>query len=144
MPLYPVYLRTMNSPNAKPIVFFDGLCSLCNGFVDFLFRYDVSRKFQVASLQGETAEKMLPAHYIEKMDSIILWEDGQIYLRSNAVLKILISLGGAWKLLGILKIIPSPISDVVYKIIAKNRYAWFGKKNSCRLPTASEKSRFLE
>jgi predicted DCC family thiol-disulfide oxidoreductase YuxK len=127
------------------IVFFDGYCNLCNSLVDWLIKVDRSSELKFASLQGLTASKTLtPALVATPLDTVIYFTNGHTYLRSTAILKILWDLKGVWKLSGVFLIIPAFLRDVVYNIIARNRYRLFGKRDTCRLPTAEEKLRFLE
>ena len=128
----------------KPIVFFDGVCSLCNGFVNFVFKWDKKRHFLVASLQGKNAKEKISAHYIEQLDTFVLLENGISYDRSTAVLMVLKALGFPWSIFAIFLIIPKSIRDFIYKIISKNRYVVFGKKEICRLPSAEERNSFLD
>ncbi|MGE0617016.1 MAG: thiol-disulfide oxidoreductase DCC family protein [Bacteriovoracia bacterium] len=114
------------------VILFDGVCNLCNGFVDFVVRRDTHRRFRFASLPGG-----------EKLDSIALLQDGRRWERSAAVLKVLGGLGLPWSLFSILRAVPRPVRDAVYDWIARNRYLWFGKRDTCRLPTAEEKTLFL-
>lgn len=125
------------------VVFFDGICHLCNGFVDAVITRDVRHRFLFAPLQGSTAENMLEQDDRLNLDTVIYYENGRIYRRSAAILKILTGLGGVFKLFGAAWIIPGPLRDWLYKIIAKNRYAWFGQREFCRLPTANERSYLL-
>lgn len=128
----------------KPILFFDGVCSLCNGFVDFLFRWDTKSQFTVASLQGSTASEKLPVEYTRDLDTFVLYIDGEIYVRSTAVLMVIKKLPFPWNFLGYIGMtFPKVIRDFVYKRIANNRYLMFGKKDTCRLPTPEERARFL-
>lgn len=129
----------------KPIIFFDGVCGLCNYFLDFVLRKDKNHKFYYAPLQGKTAKKYLPEleENTEEWTMFLLDEEG-LHERSTASLKIFEKLGGAWGTLGIFLYVPKPIRNSVYKFIAKNRYKWFGKRDTCRLPTPEEKERFLE
>lgn len=129
----------------KPILFFDGVCSLCNGFVDFVFRNDVKGLFQVASLQGKTAKQNLPEEYIQDLNTFVLLQNEVTYVRSTAVLMVLKELPFPWSFLGSLcYLVPRPIRDFCYKKISLNRYIMFGKKDSCRLPSPEEKNRFLD
>lgn len=125
------------------IIFFDGVCVLCNSFVDFVMRNDRERFFQFAPLQGDTAKTTLPAELTDKPVTVVLWSQGQSFVRSDAALMILQQLGGAYALLRIFWIVPAPLRDLVYRIVASQRYSWFGKKDSCRLPTPEERERFL-
>jgi predicted DCC family thiol-disulfide oxidoreductase YuxK len=129
------------------IVFFDGYCNLCNGLVDFLMRADSRRRLHFASLQGETARQMLmpglPRELSVDSDTIIFLRDGVRYERSTAILRILADLGGAWTAARVLLVLPPTLRDFFYRVIAKHRYRWFGRRESCRLPTAEEAARLL-
>ena len=126
------------------IIFFDGVCVLCNGFADFILKYDRNKTLKLASLQGTKAQILLPTEDLKELNSILYYVDGQLYRSTDAVLKILAELGGGWKLLSYFKIIPRFIREPIYFFIAKNRYRFFGKNESCRLPTPEEKIRFYE
>lgn len=177
-----------------PILFFDGVCGLCNRFVDLMLRADSQDRFRYAPLQGETAQRMLgmddeaggheadghepgehetgrSAHGGHEADgplsgssqvgdpsfgspqvggpqvgdpnSFILLENDRLFERSNAVLLALRRLGGAWPLISVLYVFPRPLRDFVYRIVARDRYRWFGKRDECRLPTREERDRFL-
>ena len=127
----------------RNVVFFDGVCHLCNGFVDAVISRDPKHQFLFAPLQGTTAVDLLPPEDRSKLDTVIYFEAGKLYHRSAAILKILTSLGGIYKVFALAWVIPGPLRDFLYKIVAKNRYAWFGEREFCRLPTASEKSYLL-
>jgi len=128
------------------VILFDGVCNLCNGFVQFVISHDKKNKFKFGSLQSDVAKKLLePFHFpLEELKTIVLIEDGKIYLRSRAVLKITSQLNGAWKLSALLYIFPSFISDAVYNLISKYRYRIFGKRESCMIPTPEMKAKFIE
>ncbi|MCB0351679.1 MAG: DUF393 domain-containing protein, partial [Bdellovibrionales bacterium] len=117
----------------ESIVFFDGICNLCNHFIDWLIRHDSRAVFKIASLQGEFAKLRLSSTHHEHLDSIVLLESGQIYTKSTAVLKILAKLGAPWSWTRVFIIVPRPIRDAAYSLIARNRYSLFGKRESCRL-----------
>lgn len=127
------------------IVFFDGYCSLCNSFIDFLMRVDRRHALKYASLQGETARQVLGnlAAGVADPDSVIYYREGKIFERSTAVLEIFRDLGGAWKMLVIFFVLPKIVRDSVYKIVARHRYQLFGRRETCRLPTAEEKNKLL-
>lgn len=136
--------RGLNSnPKQSGIVFFDGICGLCNGFIDFLLVKDKNDVFVYAPLQGETAQKKLSKKDLENIHTIIYLEGDKTYYQSDAVFKILDGLGGLWKLFIVLKIVPKFIRDHIYNFIAKHRYKWFGKKDTCRLPTPEERNKIL-
>lgn len=127
----------------RNVVFFDGVCHLCNGFVDAIISRDKGRVFLFAPLQGSTALDLLSAQDRDKLDTVIYFESGKLYYRSAAILKILTGLGGVYRLFALAWIIPGPVRDWAYRLIAKNRYSWFGERAFCRLPTPAEKSYLL-
>jgi predicted DCC family thiol-disulfide oxidoreductase YuxK len=127
--------------DAGPIVFFDGVCNLCNASVAFLIRHDRRARLRFASLQGETAARMVPD--AKAIASVALWEKGKLHRRSGAALRMIARMGGPWRAAAALLLVPPFIRDGVYEWIARNRYRWFGKRESCRLPTAAEAGRFL-
>lgn len=183
----------MDRGPAGPVIFFDGVCALCNAFIDFVMARDRRGVFRFAALQGETAAGLLrePGAPMEStlrpvrplsewppipksesdsgaaegtagggaeaaapptppasdagnwMRSIVLRDKDGLHRKSEAALRVLIGLGGAWRLAGWLRIIPRPLRDAVYDIIARNRYRWFGKREACRMPTPAERDRFL-
>ncbi len=128
----------------QKIVFFDGVCHLCNGFVDQVISSDAKhRQFLFAPLQGTTAEQLLKPEDRANLDSVIYFEAGRVYTKSTAVLKILSQLSGFYKLFALLRITPPFLRDFIYNIIAKNRYAWFGERDFCRLPQPEERAYLL-
>ncbi|MFB1022395.1 MAG: thiol-disulfide oxidoreductase DCC family protein [Vicingaceae bacterium] len=130
----------------QKIVFFDGVCNLCNGSVNFLIKQDKKGVLKFASLQSDYAKKMIPKDVLnrENLDTIIFYNDGKFYDRSSAVLKICKALGGKYYVFLVGYLIPRFIRDGLYRFIANNRYKWFGKKEQCRIPTADLKERFLD
>ena len=127
------------------VVLFDGVCNLCNGFVDWLVRHDTNGQFQLASLQGQTGQRLCPdlLESNESEWSIILIERGGRYFRSDAVLRIVSSLNWVFRAARVFLLVPRPLRDLVYRWVARNRYRWFGKRETCRIPTADERSRVL-
>jgi predicted DCC family thiol-disulfide oxidoreductase YuxK len=125
------------------IVFFDGHCNLCNGFVNFLIRRQKKHSLQVAPLQGTTAKEKLEASHLE-LNTIVYFDGEKSWQKSTAVLHILMELGSLWRTLAFAgQIFPRPLRDFIYDLVAKNRYRLFGRQDTCRLPTESEKERFL-
>jgi predicted DCC family thiol-disulfide oxidoreductase YuxK/uncharacterized membrane protein YphA (DoxX/SURF4 family) len=130
------------SKEAKRVVLFDGVCGFCNKSVDLLLKLDEEKIFRYSSLQGEYAKTLaLPS---EAMESIVFVEDERLYYKSNAVLKILMSLGGVWRVMGIFYLIPRVVRDGIYDVIAKYRYKIYGKLESCRMPKKDETALFLD
>lgn len=130
----------------KNIIFFDGVCNLCDGFVQFVIKRDKNQHFRFASLQstpGEQLIKKMP-NTGKKLDSILLYTNGEVYSQSSAVLKIMKQLSGGWPMMSFFFIIPKPVRDFVYKFVAANRYKWFGKKDQCMIPTPELKKLFVD
>jgi predicted DCC family thiol-disulfide oxidoreductase YuxK len=127
-----------------PIIFFDGVCGLCNRAVDALLQADRQAVFRFAPLQGETAKRLLPPLPEDPEDwSIVYLDERGVHRYSDASLEICRRLGGAWSLAALLRFVPRALRDPVYLWIARNRYRWFGKRDSCRVPTSDERARFL-
>lgn len=128
-----------------PIVIFDGVCNLCNASIDFIIRQDKKGLFRVTANQHEAGQRILEEQGVDpqEIDTVFLYENGQLYRRSTAALRIARKLGFPWSLMYAFIIIPAPIRDAVYKVIAANRYRWFGKMETCRLPTPEERARFV-
>lgn len=133
----------MSAPHTR-IAYFDGVCTLCNGFVDFLIRRDRKARIRFAPLQGSTARARIPQMLTVPPAYVIYEREGQILMRSAAAIHLLIDLGGIWKLAAILLVIPAVLRDPLYNLVARNRYRWFGKRETCRVPTEEEWERFLE
>jgi predicted DCC family thiol-disulfide oxidoreductase YuxK len=140
----------MNEPsdqhdaNAHPIVFFDGVCGLCNHTVDFLIARDHGARLKYAPLQGETAQQQLPEELRRQLNTLIFVRSGDVFVRSAAVVRILQQLGGFWSCVGgLLWLIPWPLRDLGYRIVSALRYRLFGKHESCRIPSPEERTRFL-
>ena len=128
------------------VVLFDGVCNLCNGAVNFIIDRDPSARFRFAALQSSQAAALLaPLGRVPEAEpqSFILVEDGRVYERSSAALRVARKLPGAWRLFYAFIVVPRPIRDVVYRFIARNRYRWFGKAEACRMPTPELRARFL-
>jgi len=129
----------------QPVILFDGLCNLCNEAVQFTIERDKQNLFRFASLQSDYAAEKIASFYIvpQNLESFILLEDDKVYLRSTAALRVAKKLSGLWPLLYGFIIVPRFIRDAVYNYIAKNRYKWFGKQESCWVPTPELKKKFL-
>lgn len=131
----------------KKIILFDGVCNLCNTSIAKVIRYDKKNIFLFAALQSETGSKIIKHIHLDtaKTDSIILYEPGISYdIKSTAALKIMSDFGGFWKISKLGFLIPESVRNYIYDFVAKNRYKWFGKKESCMIPTNNLKSKFLE
>ncbi len=127
------------------VVYFDGVCNLCNSAVNFLIDQDKQGRLKFASLQSEAGKVVLHRSGLPEQDydSFILVKNGQLFQKSEAVLEVVKLLGGGWLLLYGFKIVPRTWRDWLYTQIAQNRYRWFGKRTQCRLPTPELRARFL-
>jgi predicted DCC family thiol-disulfide oxidoreductase YuxK len=140
----PAAINTTQAEISRPVVFFDGVCGLCNRFVDFVLRRDPQGLFLFSPLQGETAARRLDAADIADLKTVVVVDGDRAYRKSAAVIHVLGRLGGFWRAAAaLLWIVPRPIRNLGYSWIANSRYTIFGKKETCRLPTAEERSRFL-
>jgi predicted DCC family thiol-disulfide oxidoreductase YuxK len=128
-----------------PILLFDGVCNLCNASVQWVLTHDRKGIFHFAALQSDTGKAILQkwGRPTEDFDSVVLIDGDRLLLHSDVPLEIVRRIGGGWRLLYVFKIIPRPIRDVIYRWVARNRYRWFGKKESCMLPQPEWKSRFV-
>ncbi len=135
---------SVNAPQA--LLLFDGVCNLCNGFVNFVLDADSDGYFLLGALQSNAARPYLEAYGADPdaLDSVVLIENGQLYTRSTAALRVVRRLDAPWPLLYAFVVVPRSLRDRVYGIIAENRYQWFGKRKECRVPTPELGSRFLE
>ncbi|MGV3464337.1 MAG: thiol-disulfide oxidoreductase DCC family protein [Heyndrickxia sp.] len=129
----------------KDIILFDGVCNFCSQSVQFIIKRDPSHVFHFASLQSDVGRKLLNEYGLEEnIQSVVYISDEKAYEKSDAALQICRKLNGLWKVLSIFYFVPRPIRNVIYDYIAKNRYKWFGKMESCMVPSSEIKSRFLE
>jgi predicted DCC family thiol-disulfide oxidoreductase YuxK len=135
----------MKSTNNHHIVLFDGVCNLCNDSVNFIIRHDPKNTFKFAALQSDIGAELIKNHHIDpnKTDSIVLIQGAEHYIKSSAALRIARELSGGYALLFAFIIIPPFIRNWVYDFIARNRYKWYGRKESCMVPTAELRDRFL-
>jgi len=126
------------------IVFFDGVCNLCQGSVRYLIKHDKKGVLKFASLQGNYGKDFVNETEIQSMQSILFFDGNMLYKKSTAVLKLSRLLGGWHQLLLLGYILPRFFRDWLYNIVAKNRYRWFGKKDQCMLPSKGFENRFLD
>jgi len=126
-----------------PIVYFDGQCNLCDGFVRFLLKRDRHARYRFAPLQGETARQRLDGRFTDNPQTVVLEEPRRFRLRSDAALAILAGLGGIWRLAALLRIVPRRLRDALYEYVARKRFDWYGRRDACRVPEPEERDRFL-
>jgi predicted DCC family thiol-disulfide oxidoreductase YuxK len=129
----------------NPIILFDGVCNFCNGAINFVLKQDKKGIFRFAPLQSEAGQKLLKEYNLstKEFDSFVLIDDGKVYKKSAASLRVMNKLPWYWKEAQILRIVPTGLRDAIYDFIARNRYKWFGKKEQCMIPTPEMRSKFL-
>lgn len=134
------------SDQSQAIILFDGVCNMCNASVNYVIDHDPADRFRFASLQSERGSQLAAEHGIDaaQLSSMVLIESGRAHVKSSAVLRACRRLTGPAKLLWPFIIVPPPLRDVGYRLIAKNRYRLFGKREACRLPTEADRARFLD
>ena len=135
----------MTAKNEKhAIVLFDGVCNLCSRSVQFIIKRDRRGYFRFASLQSDTGKRLLADRPdFANADSLVLIENGRYYRESSAVLRIARRLEGIWKLAVVGIAVPRPLRDALYRCLARNRHRWFGRRDTCMLPSAEQRKRFL-
>lgn len=142
---YPLPCRIEQQMNS-PVILFDGICNYCNAMVNFIIRQDKKKIFRFAALQSGAGQEILREFDLPKnnLESFILVDNGKIYQRSSAALRLYHKLSWYWKWTLVFWIVPKFIRDGVYNLVAKNRYKWFGKKERCMIPLPEVRDRFLE
>lgn len=133
-------------PAQGAVIVFDGVCVLCNRWVDFLLRFDRRGRYHFATMQGGHGRALLSRHGLDPQDplSFLLVEPGQSWTDSDAIIRVLAGLGGVWRMAGLLKLLPRALRDRGYRLLARNRYRWFGRHDRCRLPDPAQAWRFLD
>ena len=128
------------------VILFDGVCNFCNGTINWILQHDKKNEFRFATLQSTYGKQVVERFKLtsDYLDTVILIENEKVYLRSQAILRIIKRIGGIYSILGIFSIVPAPILNFFYNIVAKYRYRWFGKRESCMVPDASIKQKFIE
>lgn len=133
--------------DSGPILLFDGVCNVCNGAVNFVIDHDPEGRFRFASLQSDVARELLAAHGLAGLSLLstsVLIDRGRAYVDSEGVLRAALRLGGAFKLVAPLLLLPRALRDPLYRAFAARRYRWFGKSDMCRVPTPEIRARFLD
>lgn len=139
----------MNESNPSQrggLVVFDGVCNLCEASVNFIIRHDKAGVFRFVPSQSELGAALQQQYQIDTggQDTVILIRQGEVFTESDAAVQIAAAFDGPWRLLGLVRWVPRPLRDWVYRRIANNRYAWFGRKDVCLMPTPEVRRRFLE
>lgn len=127
-----------------PVIVFDGICVLCNGWVRFLLKHDRAGRYRFAAMQSDTGRALLAQHGLDPDDpaSFLLVDGAQAWTDSDAIRRVLTGLDGVWRLAAVIAAVPRFVLDPLYRWLARNRYRWFGT-TACRVPTDEERARFL-
>jgi predicted DCC family thiol-disulfide oxidoreductase YuxK len=130
---------------SAPVVLFDGVCNLCNAWVRFIVRHDATGIFRFAAQQSPIGQVMIREHVIgsPQLSSVILVAGDSVYTESAAILEIYARLGPPWSLLALLRIIPHRLRDACYRFVVRHRYQWFGRTDTCQIPSAEARARFI-
>jgi predicted DCC family thiol-disulfide oxidoreductase YuxK len=131
--------------NQAPILLFDGVCNLCSRVVQFVIRHDPAGRFRFAALQSPAGQRLLVEHGLpaDALDTFVLIEGARCFTRSDAAIELARRLDGAWRWLRLAAVVPRPIRDWAYGVLVRNRYRWFGRRESCMVPTPELSQRFL-
>jgi predicted DCC family thiol-disulfide oxidoreductase YuxK len=132
--------------SSAAVILFDGVCNLCNGFVQFVINHDPAGHFQFASLQSEVGRALLASHGVSVAatpETVLLVENGTVYSHSTAALRVLRGLQAPWSWFYAAIVVPQVVRDAVYRFVARHRYQWFGHRDACMLPTPALRQRFL-
>ena len=131
---------------AQATIVFDGVCVLCNGWVDFLLRHDTHGRYRFAAMQGANGRALLAANGLDADDpsSFLLLDETGAHRDTEAIVRVIAGLGGAWRAVHVARVIPRAWRNAAYRRLATNRYRWFGRKDTCRVPTPQEAARFLD
>ena len=128
-----------------PVVLFDGVCNFCNGAVQFIIRHDPQAVFRFAAYQSSAGNELALRHGIDPvaLETFAIVVNDQAFVRSDAAIATAAQMSGVWRLAVVFKLVPRVLRDAVYGVIAKNRYRWFGRRESCMVPDADVRRRFL-
>ncbi len=129
-----------------PVLVFDGVCLLCSAWVAFVLRHDRSGRIRFAAMQSSAGQSLLQAHGLDADDplSFLFVSEGKGHTQSDAILRLVGSFGGAWRLVAMLRVLPAVLCDALYRLIARNRYRWFGRRDHCLMPDQAVRARFLD
>ncbi|BES72397.1 thiol-disulfide oxidoreductase DCC family protein [Marinobacter nanhaiticus D15-8W] len=137
---------TRQSPKQAPVILFDGTCAFCNFWSRFVLEYDHQRHFRLGRLQSDQGRQLCEHHGLspDAMDSVVLIDGGQAYLRSAAMVRILARLPRPWRWLALIRWLPLKLRDGVYDFIGRHRYQWFGRYDHCPMPKPEQRDRFID
>jgi predicted DCC family thiol-disulfide oxidoreductase YuxK len=128
------------------LVIFDGVCNLCNGSVRFILRHEAAPVLRFVPFQSPAGERLMRKHGFDPSDvrTFVLLADGRVYVKSDAAIRIARHFRGAWRYLALGRVVPRPIRDRAYDLVARNRYRWFGRIQACMVPTPELRARFVQ
>lgn len=135
----------MNAGINSPVLLFDGVCNLCNASVQWVLKHDKKAVFRFAALQSPAGQSLLRNAGLsaEDFDTVVLVDGARVFTRSDAALEIVRRIGGLWSWLAVFRFVPRPVRDAVYDWIARRRYRWFGRTESCMIPRPEWSNRFI-
>ncbi len=136
----------MAATDRAPVLVFDGVCLLCSAWVAFVLRHDRRGRIRFAAMQSSAGRNLLEAHGLDADDplSFLFVSEGKGHTQSDAILRLVGSFGGAWRLVAVLRVLPRVLRDALYRLVARNRYRWFGRRDHCLMPEAAVRERFLD
>jgi predicted DCC family thiol-disulfide oxidoreductase YuxK len=136
---------THNATAGGGIIVFDGVCALCNGWVDFLLARDRHQRYRFAAMQGAAGRRLLAGHGLDPDDpaSFLLLDAQGAHTDTDAIMRVLSELGGVWRAAALGRLLPRGLRDRMYRIVARNRYRLFGRRDACRMPEAAQRHRFF-
>ncbi len=139
-------MEAQSPEQRSAIVVFDGVCALCNGWVDFLIARDRRERYRFAAMQTPAGRRLLAAHGLDPDDpvSFLLLDEAGAHTDTDAIMRVLAGLGGAWRLAAAGRIVPRALRNRLYRYFARHRYRWFGRHDACRVPSPAEAHRFIE
>jgi predicted DCC family thiol-disulfide oxidoreductase YuxK len=135
-----------NDHDSKPVLLFDGVCKFCHGSIQFVIKRDRTQRLYFCPLQSARGQQMMAQHHVEDsgLNSMVLLDNGKVYRKSTAALRIARQLSMPWPLMSIFLLVPAPVRDAVYDFIGRHRYQWFGKYDKCYIPDDDTRERFME
>lgn len=139
------HTHNIGEPEGAPLVLYDGVCALCHWAVRFIVDRDLPGAFRFAPLQSELGRQWMTREglSVNDLDTVVLVQEGRAYVRSDAAFRILAQLETRWRILAVFRHLPSFITDACYRLVASTRYRVFGRYDSCPLPPAHLRHRFL-
>ena len=141
-----VAAATTTPPDTRAVIVFDGVCVLCNGWVHFLLRHDRQGRYRFAAMQSPGGRALLAGHGLDPDDpaSFLLVDAQRAWTDTEAIVRVVSGLGGFWRAVRLVLLLPRPVRDRIYRLVARNRYRWFGRREACLVPAAEQRGRFVD